>query len=68
MGDREGLLKRLADLLVQTMKDQIALAGHVMTGDLLNSVTSMITTTVTSAKIEVLLNDYGHCVGSGSSP
>ena len=68
MGDREGLLKRLADLLVQTMKDQIALAGHVMTGDLLNSVSSMITTTVTSAKIEVLLNDYGIALDQGVPP
>ena len=39
-----------------------------MTGDLLNSMSSMISTTVTSAKIEVLLNDYGIALDQGVPP
>ena len=68
MGDSANILNNLADLLVVTMQGQIALAGHVMTGSLRDSVEKKITETATTATIEILLNDYGLALDQGVPP
>ena len=68
MATSDQLLQNLADLIVAEMKAQIKLAGHVMTSSLVDSVEAQITRTVTGARIEVLLNDYGLSLDRGVPP
>ena len=50
------------------MRQQIQLAGHVMTGSLRESVEDRIEETATSATVEILLNDYGLALDQGVPP
>lgn len=62
------ILENLANLLKETMRQQIQLAGHVMTGSLRDSVEERIEETATSATVEILLNDYGLALDQGVPP
>lgn len=68
MEDRETLLQRLADILKAEMVQQIRTMGHVMTGQLVESVESRISQTVTSANIEILVESYGLALNDGVPP
>lgn len=68
MGDSALILQRLAALLVRTMRAQIELAGHVMTGSLRDSIESKIEVTASTATISILLNDYGLALDGGVPP
>lgn len=68
MENKDQLLQSLAAVLVSEMRNQIKLAGHVMTSDLLESVESKIEKTITGAKIEIWLNAYGLALNNGVPP
>lgn len=68
METKEKLLQDLAKILVAEMRNQLRIAGHVMTGDLVQSVESQIQSTVTTATIEILLNSYGLSLDRGVPP
>lgn len=62
------LLNKLAKLVADEMKAQIKLAGHVMTGDLVQSVEGIVTRKITGATIEIWLNNYGIALDQGVPP
>ena len=68
MGDSAQVLQQLADLLVRTMRAQIELAGHVMTGSLRDSVEGKVEETATTATVSILLNTYGLALDQGVPP
>jgi len=68
MEDSDQLLQNLADIVVAEMQAQIRLAGHVMTGELEQSVEEMIQRTLTGATIEIWLNNYGIALDQGVPP
>jgi len=68
MQDKDQLLKSLADILVAEMRSQLRLAGHVMTGSLVESVEERINNTITGANIEIWLNNYGIALDQGVPP
>jgi hypothetical protein len=62
------LLNDLAELLKNEMKQQLKIAGHVMTGELSESIESRILSTITGRKIEIWLNSYGIALDQGVPP
>ena len=62
------LLQSLADTLVKEMQRQIAIADHVMTGALLDSVEGRISQTITGAAVEIWLEEYGLALDQGVPP
>lgn len=66
--DSKELLNRLAESLKLEMKQQLKIAGHTMTGELIDSIEEKIIDTITGAKIEIWLNDYGIALDQGVPP
>lgn len=62
------LLKNLAELLKAEMRQQLRIAGHVMTGELADSIEERILSTITGRKIEIWLNSYGIALDQGVPP
>jgi hypothetical protein len=59
------LLNNLADLLKEEMRQQLRIANHIMTGDLIESIESRILNTIEGRKIEIWLNSYGIALDQG---
>jgi hypothetical protein len=68
MMEANELLQNLANLLKAEMKQQLKIAGHVMTGELADSIESRIESTITGRKIEIWLNSYGIALDQGVPP
>lgn len=62
------LLQNLAELLKAEMRQQLRIAGHVMTGELEDSIEERIVSTITGRKIEIWLNSYGIALDQGVPP
>jgi len=62
------LLNNLADLLKEEMRQQLKIANHIMTGDLIESIESRILSTIEGRKIEIWLNSYGKAIDQGVPP
>jgi hypothetical protein len=62
------LLNNLADLLKEEMRQQLKIANHIMTGDLIESIESRILSTIEGRKIEIWLNSYGIALDQGVPP
>jgi hypothetical protein len=62
------LLNNLADLLKEEMRQQLRIANHIMTGDLIESIESRILSTIEGRKIEIWLNSYGIALDQGVPP
>lgn len=67
MGDN-AVIEDLAALLVRTMKDLIIQSGHQMTGELVQSVESVISQSGTKVILDILLNSYGLALDKGVPP
>ena len=52
------LLNNLAELLKEEMRQQLKIANHIMTGELVESIESRILSTIEGRKIEIWLNSY----------
>lgn len=59
------LLNNLAEVLKEEMRQQLKIANHIMTGDLVSSIESRILSTIEGRKIEIWLNDYGIALDQG---
>jgi hypothetical protein len=59
------LLNNLAELLKEEMRQQLKIANHIMTGDLVESIESRILSTIEGRKIEIWLNSYGIALDQG---
>lgn len=59
------LLNDLAELLKEEMRQQLKIANHIMTGDLVESIESRILSTIEGRKIEIWLNSYGIALDQG---
>lgn len=62
------LLNNLAELLKEEMRQQLKIANHIMTGDLVESIESRILSTIEGRKIEIWLNSYGIALDQGVPP
>ena len=62
------LLNDLAELLKEEMRQQLKIANHIMTGDLVESIESRILSTIEGRKIEIWLNSYGIALDQGVPP
>jgi hypothetical protein len=62
------LLNNLAEILKTEMRQQLSIAGHKMTGELMESIESRIQSTITGQKIEIWLNSYGIALDQGVPP
>ena len=67
MGANE-LLNNLAELLKEEMRQQLKIANHIMTGELVESIESRILSTIEGRKIEIWLNSYGIALDQGVPP
>jgi hypothetical protein len=50
------------------MRQQLKIANHIMTGDLVESIESRILSTIEGRKIEIWLNSYGIALDQGVPP
>ena len=62
------LLNNLAELLKEEMRQQLKIANHIMTGELVESIESRILSTIEGRKIEIWLNSYGIALDQGVPP
>lgn len=62
------LLNDLAELLKEEMRQQLKIANHIMTGELVESIESRILSTIEGRKIEIWLNSYGIALDQGVPP
>ena len=62
------LLNNLAELLKEEMRQQLKIANHIMTGELVESIESRILSTIEGRKIEIWLNSYGIELDQGVPP
>lgn len=62
----EILAKQIGQLLVVALRRQYTLQGHRLTGELNSSIESVVQLTVTGARIQILMNDYGIILNNGT--
>lgn len=62
------LLNNLAKALKAEMQQQLRIAGHLMTGELIDSIEERVLDTITGKRIEIWLNDYGIALDQGVPP
>jgi len=62
------LLENLAEVLKEEMRQQLKIANHIMTGNLVESIESRILSTIEGRKIEIWLNSYGIALDQGIPP
>ena len=62
------LLNNIAELLKEEMRQQLKIANHIMTGELVESIESRILSTIEGRKIEIWLNSYGIALDQGVPP
>lgn len=62
------LLENLAEVLKEEMRQQLKIANHIMTGNLVESIESRILSTIEGRKIEIWLNSYGIALDQGVPP
>ena len=61
----EILAKQIGQLIVRAIQNQFALQGHRLTGKLNASIEDIVTLTVTGAKIQIVMLDYGIIQNNG---
>jgi len=62
----EILAKQIGSLIVDELRRQYRLQGHNLTGKLIASIEDKVTLTVTGAKVQVLIVDYGIIINNGT--
>jgi hypothetical protein len=62
----EILAKQIGKLIVDELRRQYRIQGHNLTGKLIASIEDKVTLTVTGAKVQVLIVDYGVIVNNGT--
>ncbi len=62
----EILAKQIGGLIVDELRRQYRLQGHNLTGKLIASIEDKVTLTVTGAKVQVLIVDYGVIINNGT--
>lgn len=62
----ELLAKQIGAILVKALRRQYTLQGHRLTGELNASIESVVQLTVTGARIQILMNDYGIILNNGT--
>ncbi len=62
----EILAKQIGGLIVDELRRQYRLQGHNLTGKLIASIEQKVTLTVTGAKVQVLIVDYGVIINNGT--
>ena len=62
----EILAKQIGELIVDELRRQYRLQGHNLTGKLIASIQDKVTLTVTGAKVQVLIVDYGVIINNGT--
>ena len=62
----EILAKQIGGLIVDELRRQYRLQGHNLTGKLIASIEEKVTLTVTGAKVQVLIVDYGVIINNGT--
>jgi len=62
----EILAKQIGALIVDELRRQYRLQGHNLTGKLIASIEDKVTLTVTGAKVQVLIVDYGVIINNGT--
>ncbi len=62
----EILAKQIGELIVDELRRQYRLQGHNLTGKLIASIEDKVTLTVTGAKVQVLIVDYGVIINNGT--
>ncbi len=62
----EILAKQIGELIVDELRRQYRLQGHNLTGKLIASIEDKVMLTVTGAKVQVLIVDYGVIINNGT--